>query len=217
MFAFQGPQARGTNRISSLPDVIAAWPTLPSDPIKASIKPSARSGDVQHRPGNELDENDDANYNSLLVAADSLGRLHCFLDGTYMLGPLALGVRCRTVSLLKDLTRPILFAHAEMEISQNDQLLPATNFLPIPLHLPLLDTRTLREVAHISSTARELVWYVMRVVKEMRRVWFGSENNSGARDIGALWVRDLGNRQREHFGSKSRISIPTEDYCSRPF
>ena len=63
-----------------------------------------------------------------------------------------------------------------------------------------------RDVARVSTSARELAWYTFRVIKEMRATWFGSDTNQGARDMGAKWLRALDERQLEKYGCKLATS-----------
>jgi hypothetical protein len=72
------------------------------------------------------------------------------------------------------------------------------------LTMPLLSTRKARDFARLSSTARELVWYLIRIVKEMREAWYGSENQTGARELGPKWVRALEAKQKEFSAGKVR-------------
>lgn len=57
-----------------------------------------------------------------------------------------------------------------------------TSIRPFITQLPKLHHRTVRDVAKVSSSVRELIWYAMRVVKDMRSAWFGSETHNGARE-----------------------------------
>lgn len=50
----------------------------------------------------------------------------------------------------------------------------------------------------------------MRVVKEMRSIWFGCETNSGAREWGPRWVRSLETKQKEQYGRKSALTETDE-------
>jgi anaphase-promoting complex subunit 4 len=79
-----------------------------------------------------------------------------------------------------------------------------TALRPTIVRTPFLANRFLRDLARASSSCRELTWYAMRVVKEMRSAWFGSTTNSGARELGPNWVRALEKRQREDFGRACR-------------
>ncbi|KAL6309999.1 anaphase-promoting complex, cyclosome, subunit 4-domain-containing protein [Sparassis latifolia] len=190
LFAFQGSHSRMLAK-SSIPEVILCWPTLPPDPLSASIKQSKLGGD-QTRPGEELDEMDDSNVNSVLVASDDLGHLHCYLDGSYPLGAVVVGFDSSATSLYKE--KDIFFVHPRSSAAQ------ATCLPPVVIQLPQLRQRILRDVARVSSSVRQLTWYVMRVVKDMREAWFGSDAQHGARELGPKWVRALEERQKDQFG-----------------
>lgn len=138
----------------------------------------------------------DANINSILAIADDLGYIHCFLDGTYPLGAISLSSETSTPSLFKHPKHPTLFAHPQQSIDNT----VTTELLPTKIEIPLLRTRKPRDLAKLSSTTRELVWYTTRVVREMRAVWFGSETASGARELGPKWIRALETKQKDQFG-----------------
>lgn len=191
LFAFQGNHTKPTSKAAGLPDDIASWPALPADPLAASIKPSPRPGD--NRPGEELDEKDLTNVDSVLVAADTGGRLHCFLDGSYPLGAITLDPSCEVKALMKENEGPfVLLVHAEFKAGDAYVF---NNVVPFSVQLPLLGTKAVRRVAENSSAARELIWYIMRVVKEMRNSWFGGEGLDGAREMNLNYVRGLEERQ----------------------
>lgn len=196
LFAFQGSQTRAAPK-SSQPELIRSWPALLPDLPAASINTavqvdqydaSRQSGSAPHN----------ANVNSILAIADDLGHVHCFLEGTYPLGAVRISPETSTPSLFKDPKLPIFFAHPQKSFGN----VVATALQPAIIDFPLLRTRKPRDLARLSSTTRELVWYVTRVVKDMRAVWFGSENFSGAREIGPKWIRALDTRQKEQFGRK---------------
>ncbi|KAJ7169881.1 anaphase-promoting complex, cyclosome, subunit 4-domain-containing protein [Mycena filopes] len=199
LFAFQGSHTRLSPK-SSLPDVISGWPTLNSDPLVASMSSHVKQLD----PSNgHLDVADDANVDSILVATDDAGHIHCFLDGSYPLGPVALGPNLLIPSLFKMPKRPLFIAYPQETV----QGAKRTDLSPVHVQLPMLDDRQVRDMARISSSSRELVWYCIRVVKEMRAVWFGSEMLSGARELGPKWIRALEKRQREQFGQQEATAM----------
>lgn len=178
----------------SVPPVISSWPALPSDSLAASIQPQKLSGN-QLRPGEELDEADDANVDSILMVSDDTGHLHCFLDGSYPLGSAFTGIEALTVSIYKE--KDCFFAHPQFIRVGKPSF---TSLRPWVIRLPEIQRRTMRDVARVSSSTRELNWYAMRVVKDMRNAWFGSETQNGARELGPKWVRALEDRQRDEFG-----------------
>ncbi|KAI0932220.1 hypothetical protein AcW1_000598 [Taiwanofungus camphoratus] len=200
LFAFQGTHPHASPK-SSLPSVISTWPTLTSDPYAASIQPS-RIGEQKSRPGEDLDEIDESNINSILAVSDDAGHLHCFLDGSYPLGTISLGAECSPSSLYK--AEDFLFAHLQ---SPNLLNISTTTLRPLVVQLPYLKQRALRDVAKVSSSVRELVWYMIRVVKDMRGVWFGSETQNGARELGPKWVRALEARQKDEFGQEEPYAM----------
>ncbi|KAI5124653.1 hypothetical protein M0805_004261 [Coniferiporia weirii] len=192
LFAFQGTQPRQSPKTSSLPDVIASWPSLPTDPLTASIKPSPRAGD--NRPGEELDEKDLTNVDSLLAAIDDAGQIHCFLDGSYPLGAITLGPGCEAKMLMKNNAESSLLVHAEFR-PRSTPTPVLNNLAPMSVELPLLYAKSTRHIAESCSAARELAWYAIRVVKEMRKAWFGGDGHEGARELNANYVRGLEKRQ----------------------
>ncbi|GJF00486.1 anaphase-promoting complex subunit 4 [Phanerochaete sordida] len=184
----------------SLPASISSWPTLPPEPLLASIQPRASASKNNKRPGEELDEVDDSNVNSILfvivVLPSALGalsppscQLHAWLDGSYPLGVMPLP--CAIASLHK-LDNATYLGHAA--------LAPATALHPSLITLPALLTPAPRRVAQTASSTRALVWYTLRVVKELRDAWFGTSASPGARAVGQAWVHGLEQRQRTQFG-----------------
>lgn len=202
IFAFQGSQTR-SNRKASLPDVIKTWSNLQTDYLAASMA-SGQQAQSAERTAAIADEVDDTNKDSMLVVTDNLHRLHFFLDGTYPLGFVILDRDWDGASVTfvqKHPKKPLFCIHSR--VSSGDSA--ATILKPTYIHLPLLETRHVRDLARLSTSARELLWYVMRVVKDMRAVWFGSESNTGAREMGPRWVRALEAKQKEQFGRKRCI------------
>ncbi|KAI0639387.1 anaphase-promoting complex, cyclosome, subunit 4-domain-containing protein [Trametes polyzona] len=192
LFAFHGGRNRAA-QAPPVPPVITTWPSLPTDLAAASI--ASNKPDAQQSFPEAEDEADNTNVNSILAVADSLGKIHLFLEGSYPLGSVRIGNNAAPRSLYK--LREHLFAHPGPAADLRSAAVPLR---PVVLQLPYLTGRHFRDVARVSSSARELVWYAMRVVKDMRNLWFGSETNSGARDLGPKWVRALEDRQRNEFG-----------------
>lgn len=195
MFAFQGTQAR-TAGAPTQPSFISSWPSLPPDPISASLKP-AKHGKQRSRPGEELDEVDDSNVDSILCVSDNRGGLRYFLDGSYSLGTISTDTNVSIISLYR-VTEESYCVHTQLDHSGRT----ATSLHPIIIQVPLLKRRLVRDVARVSSSTKELSWYAIRLVKEMRASWFGSDTQSGAREQGPKWVRTLESRQQEQFGRK---------------
>ncbi|EJD03914.1 uncharacterized protein FOMMEDRAFT_167218 [Fomitiporia mediterranea MF3/22] len=202
LFAFQGSHARPGAKVSSLPDVISSWPALPSDPLAAGINPASRESDK--RPGDELDEKDTTNVDSLLVAIDDSGQIHCFLDGSYPVGAISLGTGCEAKTIIKNNEENTLLAHAEFK-SKDTRTPVLHNVSPLTVELPLLYAKATRHVAENCTAARELAWYSIRVVKEMRKSWFGGDGQVGARDFNTKYARGLIERQVAHGQEKNVV------------
>ncbi|CDO71553.1 hypothetical protein BN946_scf184911.g23 [Trametes cinnabarina] len=199
LFAFHGARNR-VPKAPKVPGVIRLWPTLPTDLVAASI--ASNKPDAQKAFPEAEDEEDDTNANSVVAVSDSIGNVHLFLEGSYPLGQVRIGAESTPRSLYK--LREYLFAHPG---PSSDAALPAASLSPCVLKLPYLTGRHFRDVARVSSAARELTWYSMRVVKEMRSAWFGSETNGGARDMGQKWVNALEDRQRNEFGQDEPYAL----------
>ena len=160
--------------------------------MTASISVSSHA-----RPTSEstnLDEVDSSNLNSILLVTDNLGHIFGYLDGTFPLGVISLESHAGFKSMVKHPSRPCFLGH--VQASEKTFLRPAL------IDIPLLAQRKSRDLAKLSSTTRELVWYMLRVVKEMRSSWYGSESNTGARELGPKWVLSLESKQKEQFGRK---------------
>lgn len=178
--------------------MIKQWPTLKTDYFAASMSSPAQT-QTNGLTQDDLKQTDDLKKNSILTLSDNLCRFHSFLDGTFPLGVIALPTgRGGAVihSLQKDLKSPVFFAHPQMSVDSDK----ATILLPTRIHLPMLEQRHIRDLANLSSSSRELLWYVMRCVKEMRTAWFGSDVISGARELGPKWIQALEAKQKDDFG-----------------
>jgi len=196
IFAFQGSQTRSGSK-SSQPESIRSWPALLRDRLTASI--SSHTQESQRNVSNQQgDGTGDPNTNSILAIADDLGHVRCFLDGTYPLGAISLSPETSTPALFKHPKNPVFLAHCQRLIDNT----VTTDLHPTVIELPLLRTRKPRDLAKLSSTTRELIWYTIRVVKEMRVVWFGSDTSNGARELGPKWIQALETKQKDQFGRK---------------
>lgn len=147
------------------------------------------------KPGENLDERDDSNINSILMVSDTLGNIYSFLDGTFPLGVISLGREVSLSSVEKSNSSPNFFGHANFRFEASS----STCIAPVFLDIPFLANRKTRDFARLSSVARDLTWYIMRVVKEMKGAWFGSDTATGARELGPRWVSALKSKQ-EQFG-----------------
>ena len=166
---------------SDLPEAIATWPTLPSDLLSASIQPTEIAGE---QGSSRLEDSNKSDDSTILVVSDDTGRIHCFLDGSYPLGAILIREDSTTSSLRSDPQNPVFFAHQRSRVC-------GTTLIPTHVELPLLSTRIPRDLAKTSTTARELLWYAMRVLNEIHVVWFGSGAQIGAREPGIRWLKLL--------------------------
>ncbi|KIK94368.1 hypothetical protein PAXRUDRAFT_828088 [Paxillus rubicundulus Ve08.2h10] len=199
LFAFQGTQTRIVSQ-QLTPKIINQWPSLVPSLEDASIGTSSPV-DATHSKVEETKTSTWAHEDedSLLVLIDECNVLHCFLDGSYFIGSVTLTDGLPSATLFKHPTEPLLFLHP-----QNPDRGPlSTGVQPLSVDLPLLATTKVRDFARLSSAARELTWYIMRVLNEVRESWFGSESVTGARDIGIKWVQALETRLREQYGQQN--------------
>lgn len=197
LFAFQGSQTRSIPKPSP-PDVFKYWPALLPDNLAASISSPLQDGKSNEASDNQKDGSEDANMNSILAITDNLGHIHYFLDGSFPLGTMQIMPDVTITSLFKDPKLPVFLAHLQRSTENSG----STDLQPVTIEIPLLKTRKPRDLASLSSTTRELVWYITRVVKEMRAMWFGSDTFSGARELGPKWIRALESKQKDQFGRK---------------
>lgn len=175
------------------------WPALVPFLEDASIASSSQShgvNDSTEEPKSSAQAREDED--SLLTLVDERGVLHCFLDGSYFLGSVSPPEGLPSVTLFKHPYEPLIFLHSQ---SLNSDPL-STGMQPLVIDIPLLATPKVRDFARLSSAARELTWYMMRVINEVRESWFGSESFTGARDIGIKWVQALERRLGEQYGGK---------------
>ncbi|KAJ3754331.1 anaphase-promoting complex, cyclosome, subunit 4-domain-containing protein [Lentinula raphanica] len=200
LFAFQGSQTTA-RRAPALPDVIKSWPSLQPDPGAASINVPNTNRTTEN---GITDDVDDANIDSILAVADRSGRLWCFLDGTYSMGSLKLSNSNPTTitSLFKNPKSPVLLAYPN-----HDGVF--TDLLPTHVSLSLLQESKFRDFAKLSTTARELCWYVLRIVEEMSAAWMGSDTNTGARELGSKWLATYeAKQQTDYHGMPALLVSP---------
>jgi anaphase-promoting complex subunit 4 len=181
-----------------LPEAIRTWPYLQPDPVLASIATPLLVRQ-QELGRTTVEDEVDSHLNTLLVAADDMGYLHYYLDGSYPLGAVLVRHGTSVTCLGKDVIEPKFYGHLREQPDETK----TTSASPVVIDLPLLQTRQPRDVALLSTSARELLWYAMRTVREMRTAWFGSEAQTGARELGPRWLRALETTQREQFGGLS--------------
>ena len=165
--------------------------------MAASINVSSHAKPTSE--GTILDEIDSSNLKSILLVSDNLGHVFGYLDGTFPFGFISLESHAGFKSMVKHPSRPYFLGH----VQANER----TFLCPALIDFPLLAQRKSRDLAKLSSTARELVWYMLRIVKEMRSIWHGSESNTGARELGPKWVLSLETKQKEQFGRKEIVSL----------
>jgi anaphase-promoting complex subunit 4 len=201
LFAFQHNRVTDQTK-PTVPEVILTWPSLPSDPLFASIQPSAREGTQDARPGEELDIADATNLDSLLIVCDASGSIHAFLDGSYSLGAVTLSGQVAS-SLYKPAGSHQLFVNT-VETGINKSAI----IHPMFLHYPELERPVARQLAQLSSSARELVWYMKQLLRDLRSIWFGRDNKPGARDMGPKWLMALDDKIRRH---GDRRQLPETD------
>lgn len=202
LFVFEGSKKRPSVD-TKFPEVIAKWPTLPSDLSSASMKPPDAPR-YRQEGEEELDETDDRNTNSILCAGDDMGNIHCFLDGSFPLGTFLFNTSFPVAGVYKTPDEPTFSVNIRTAET-------GTCLTPTIIDMTLLKRRTVRDVARTSSTARELTWYIMRCIKEMKKFWYGQDFQSGARTMGPKWIEGLERRQTQ-FGRSShvlRLMFPT--------
>lgn len=178
---------------------MANWPSLPSDLPAATLR-SKKVAKQKQRPGEELDEPDNTNYNTVLAVADQSGNMWTYLDGSFPLGFVSLGLTC-SVSALDTDRDDKFFVHPEVaDASLGDK--SCVGLCPISVRIPWLSMSIPRDVAKVSTAVKDLTWFALCVIKEMKTAWYGSEAHSGAREWGAKWVAQLETRQKDQFGSE---------------
>ena len=202
-FGFRTTQVKPA--ADNLPDSFTFWPTLPVDQLAASIQPQKKARELQ---GEDLDESDDANINSILAVADDSGSIQFFLDGTYPLGLVTVDPDAITVSLAKAPRSNVLLAfrsHMDKTLSHS-----FTSLLPAKVNLSLLSSRIPRDVAQLSSAAHQLCLYAYRTVDDLRTVWMGTSSQPGSRFPGLRWLKKLADLQPERYACTS-ISSATKN------
>ncbi|KAH9944395.1 anaphase-promoting complex, cyclosome, subunit 4-domain-containing protein [Epithele typhae] len=199
LFAFQGTRNRAAPTARTIPGSIASWPAFQQRRDDASIAAQAQT--AQQAFPEEADKPDDTNLNSILAVADTYGQMHLFLEGSYLLG--TLGIRETTYPRSVHKLREFFFAHIGSSAAGDADVV----LFPYAAQLPYLATRHCREVARVSTAARELAGYAIQVVKDMRSAWFGTETQGGARLLGQKWVQALEERQTKEFGQEEAYGL----------
>jgi anaphase-promoting complex subunit 4 len=174
---------------------------LQIDSASASISPNSYSQPAD-TDSISLEDGVDAVPSTLLVVTDDNGHFHCWLDGSYPIGSSSLKtLGLQSVNMLDKSRGKALFT----AYAQADKRTLSCSVSPTYIHIPLLDGHSVRNMARLSTTARELSWYIMRVVQDMKVQWCGSESMTGANRMGTEWLAALNSKQQEHFGRKSKF------------
>lgn len=176
--------------------MISSWPSLTTDPAITSVN-SASGKAAKNGADQDEGESTNTNVNSVLFVSDNLGRVSLYLDGIFPLLPISLGAQMDLIEVVKHPNRTCFLGQPRVAVEPK---VSRTSVAPIMLDIPLLGERKLRDLANSSSTARELSWYLMKVVQDMKVAWFGSSSNTGAREFGPKWVRSLEDKLRDDFG-----------------
>jgi len=131
--------------------------------------------------------------------ADYSGCLSLYQDGNFPLGRIQLDSGFCARSLFTPSPSTSKFLAYVCSLSTDLELAPIR---AVHIDLPLMRGRFCRELSQLASAARDLTWYAMRIVKEMRAIWFGTETHGGIRELGPRWVRALETKQKEQFGRR---------------
>ncbi|KIY52751.1 hypothetical protein FISHEDRAFT_55726 [Fistulina hepatica ATCC 64428] len=146
IFAFQGSSTHARAK-TTLPEVIQQWPSLPPDPLTASMSSATSPSKLEG-----IDDSDDTNKNSILATVDDIGTLRCYLDGTYPLGSVKCSPSAPTPSLFKHPKNPNFLYHPQYRRH------PSDNAVQVELQL-LRDRKEMRDTwfgSDGSSGARDL-------------------------------------------------------------
>ena len=141
--------------------------------------------------------------NTMVVASDSTGTLHLFLDGSYALGTIDLRVGSCASSVAQANQLSPFFVQTRMTLDSSS----FTSTTPTTIQLPLLDSPAVRNVAKVSTVAHSLLTYTLRVLEDMRRAWFGTDSLEGGRDVGQKWIKVLEEKERLIEGRTSVVSM----------
>ncbi|KAF9044704.1 hypothetical protein BDZ89DRAFT_1155514 [Hymenopellis radicata] len=198
LFAFQGSQTRTAPKPTT-PQVIHEWPALDPNLLAASIDIPGRSSD----PQKIYDDTDDSNVNSVMILLTDMGHLVTYYEGVYSSGWVKTHFKLSPLSMYKHPHRPTFYAHSHA-VSGDDV---STTIVPVLCDIPILTGRRVRDMASLSTICKDLAWHLLRVVKEMRTSWFGSDTTVAARELGPKWIRALDAKQKEHVGQKDNNPI----------
>ncbi|QRV91376.1 hypothetical protein RhiJN_19394 [Ceratobasidium sp. AG-Ba] len=171
--------------------VIRSIPTLPLDLESASIGASDRAPTTSRTRdaarAKTKDEKTDPNAGTLVVVADSAGRLHLYLDGSYPLGSLQIADSGGAVALTK---RTSITSFSIHPVGQTTSVAPALVDIPIAVEAAT------RNVARASSTIRALLDYIHLGIEELALVWNGHQDKDGVKDAGNYWAKLIQDKKR---------------------
>ena len=205
-FSF-GTDITSRARTETAPDAIDEWPHFEDTLHLASIAASdnapeddpddgGRAVDYQHI------SDEDPLVNSLIIVSTNVGWLLPYLDGAVRF-PLGYIHGVPAKSHILEVSAAPGSDHGTIS-SLNVHAFHAsvgTNAVPQRLDMSLLPTKTLREVARVSSAARDLLWYAIRVTHSMREGWVGSGaegSEEGAHILGRKFLKNVEDRIRAH-------------------
>ncbi|KAG8908102.1 hypothetical protein FRB99_000546 [Tulasnella sp. 403] len=181
---------------SILPHELESFPSLPPNPIAASIaKGNSTTGRSLEKASPSTDKPDRSLEDTLVVATDDHGSLFLLLEGSYVLGRVDMPMSCSLTSVHKPTPAPVLFVHGWSGDHHR------TDLVPWSIQLSLLQSSSLRHVAKASTTVCALLTYLTKVLEEMRRAWFGTPSLEGGRETGRKWIRVLEEKEEMFEGA----------------
>ncbi|KIY71613.1 hypothetical protein CYLTODRAFT_418678 [Cylindrobasidium torrendii FP15055 ss-10] len=200
LFAFQGSRTQSQTS-STIPSFMTSWPSIDLDPVVASIGilPPGQKPDPRV---SIFDDSDNVNENSMVMAADDQGSIICFLEGRFPSGTISVKSPLDPTCLLRHPQKPVFFVHRR---DAN-----GTALSPTGLEIPLLSKRSARDMAVLSSMAKLLVTYIIRVTAEMRACWFGSDMMAPANAMGPKWLKAFEAKIKDHVNAPKEATAMLE-------
>jgi hypothetical protein len=173
---------------------IEKWPTLLEN-LQTSQSGANNSGTT----GGDKNLEKKRAPSTMLIAADTLGRVFFFLEGTFQLGSVQLAPVSPSVYWFTTARGAQFLTHFNCS-SQSPSPLSPTLLSPSIISLPLLKSPEYLLIAQTSTTLRYLLHNCRKDVVELRSLWLGTENNEGAAALGPKWLKGIELIQRDNWG-----------------
>lgn len=196
------PTELSANRAPRLvqPSQIDDWPSLPSNPLAASISTTISQSTDQPFVNDPNERWNVIQSNTCLFAGDNHGALYPFIHGTYRTG----AIETKFSHLMSIVTGTSSFYFSRLSVQPIGSSLsvsgPSLSVLALTgrIFTPQSDQKSLsssnykiRDILRISTAAKDLAMYAWRNCDEARLGWMGGPGREGAKEWNAKWIKVL--------------------------